>query len=109
MIVRQFRVLVLAAMVAAATVGASSGRSRPAPPGLGRHPAPVGHAARPTGEPRHRGANTGPAGVALTGSGVMAAAVAALALFALAFLVVTLMPPSRRLTTAGDDGAGDTA
>ena len=44
------------------------------------------------------GANTVPAGVALTGSGVMAAVVGALALFSLAFLVVTLI--RRRVTAA---------
>ena len=37
------------------------------------------------------GANAVPAGLALTGSDVMAAVVGALALFALAFLVVTLI------------------
>ena len=44
------------------------------------------------------GANTVPARVALTASGVMAAVVGALALFALAFLVVTLI--RRRITAA---------
>ena len=99
MIVRQLRVLVLAAMAVAAAVGALDlvGHSR-VRPGVGHHPAPVGHAARPAGEPRHRGGQHRPGGVALTASGVMAAVVGALALFALAFLVVTLI--RRRITAA---------
>jgi hypothetical protein len=98
-IVRQLRVLVLAAMVAAATVGAlvwsvtagsalASATTRLRSGTL--HAQLVSHVSG--------GANTVPAGVALTGSGVMAAIVGALALFALAFLVVTLI--RRRVTAA---------
>jgi hypothetical protein len=98
-IVRQVRVLVLAAMVAAATVGAlvwsvtagsalASAATRLRSGTL--HAQLVSHVSA--------GANTAPAGVTLTGSGVMAAIVGALALFALAFLVVTLI--RRRVTAA---------
>jgi hypothetical protein len=98
-IVRQLRVLVLAAMVAAATVGAliwsvtagsalASATTRLRSGTL--HAQLVSHVTA--------GANTVPGGMALTGSGVMAAVVGALALFALAFLVVTLI--RRRVTAA---------
>jgi hypothetical protein len=91
-IVRQLRVLGLAAMVAVATVGAliwsvtagsalASATTRLRSGTL--HAQLVSHVAA--------GANTVPTGVALTGSGVMAAVVGALALFALAFLIVTLI------------------
>jgi hypothetical protein len=98
-IVRQLRVLVLAVMMAAATVGAliwsvtagsalASAATRLRSGAL--HAQLVSHVSA--------GANTAPAGVALSGSGVMAAIVGALALFALAFLVVTLI--RRRVTSA---------
>jgi hypothetical protein len=98
-IVRQFRVLVLAAMVTVATAGAliwsvtagsalASAATRLRSGAL--HAQLVSHVTA--------GANTAPAGAALTGSGVMASVVGALALFALAFLVVTLI--RRRITAA---------
>ncbi len=98
-IVQRLRVLGLAAMVAAAAVGAlvwsvtagsalASATTRLRSGTL--HAQLVSHVAA--------GANTVPTRVPLTGSGVMAAMVGALALFALAFLVVTLI--RRRVTAA---------
>ena len=99
MIVRQLRVLILATAVAAATVGTliwsvtagsalASASTRLRSGTL--HAQLVSHVTP--------GANTVQGGMALTGSGVMAAVVGALALFAVAFLLVTLI--RRRVTTA---------
>ena len=87
-------------MVGAATVGAviwsvTAGSALAS----ASHPAPLGHPARAAGEPRRRrGQHRRRPGLALKGSGVMAAVVGALALFALAFLVVTFI--RRRITAA---------
>jgi hypothetical protein len=98
-IVRQLRVLVLMATVGAATFGAllwSATAGSAVASAATRWRSGAVHAQLASHV--STGTNTVPAGLQIQGTGVMAAVVGALALFALAFLIVTLI--RRRVTTA---------